>query len=61
MQAITTPSLQSKMQQQVSRLEKAAFDQDECLEDIRDEIGICCSKLLSNYLPFRPVMLSVPQ
>ena len=27
------------------------------MQELREEVGIHCSKLLSNYLPFRPVIL----
>ena len=34
------------------------FEQDECIEDLREELGINCSKLLSSYLPFKPMTLT---
>ena len=42
----------------VEKLIRQDFLQDECAEDLREELGFSCSKLLSNYLPFAPVTLT---
>jgi hypothetical protein len=39
------------------KIETLSFDQDECLEDLREELNPSCSKLLSHYLPYRSVLL----
>lgn len=41
----------------IDKILQGDFDQDECLQELREEIGIGCNKLLSNYLPYRPVTL----
>ncbi len=41
----------------IDRVLQGDFDNDECLQELREEIGIGCNKLLSNYLPYRPVTL----
>jgi tetratricopeptide (TPR) repeat protein len=41
----------------IDKIAQAEFDADECLQELREEIGIGCSKLLSNYLPYRPVSI----
>ena len=42
----------------MDKLQEARFDEDECLPDLREEAGISCSKLLSNYLPYRSIQIS---
>jgi hypothetical protein len=39
----------------IEKILNGEFDADECLQELREEIGIGCNKLLSNYLPYRPV------
>jgi hypothetical protein len=39
----------------LQKLERLRFEEDECLPDAREELGITCSKLLSAYLPYRSV------
>lgn len=41
----------------LTKLIRAELDPDECLPDLREEIGIGCNKLLSSYLPYRGVIL----
>jgi hypothetical protein len=41
----------------IDKVLQGDFDHDECLQELREEIGIGCNKLLSNYLPYRPVTL----
>lgn len=45
------------VKQHLNKIIEARFDQDECIEELREEIGIGCTKLLSNYLPYKPVTL----
>ena len=42
----------------IEKLIRHDFVQDECVEDLREELGFSSSKLLSNYLPYAPVTLT---
>jgi len=43
------------LKKRVSKMVNLQYDQDECLEELKEEIGINCSKLLSSYLPYKPI------
>jgi hypothetical protein len=43
------------LKKRIAKMVNCEYDQDECIDELKEEIGINCNKLLSSYLPFRPI------
>lgn len=43
------------LKKRIAKMVNCEYDQDECIDELKEEIGINCNKLLSSYLPYRPI------